>query len=55
MKLKTIVGYGLAVLAGLAVLKFVFGAIWGVVKVAVLVLAVGGVLWGVRRLRLGRR
>jgi hypothetical protein len=52
--MKPVVGYGLAVVAGLVLLKFVFGAIWTVVKVGLLVAVVGGALWGLRRWRAGR-
>jgi len=52
--MKPVVGYGLAILAGVVVLKFVFGAIWTVVKVGLLVAVGAGVLWGLRRWRAGR-
>ena len=49
--MKRAIGYIVAGVAGFFVLKFVFGAIWTVIKVGLAVAAVGGVVLYVRRKR----
>lgn len=51
--MKRAIGYIVALVAGVIVLKFVFGAIWTAIKLGLAVAAVGGIIYAVRRRRQG--
>jgi hypothetical protein len=49
--MRKVIGYSVALVAGVLVLKFVFGPIWTAVKLGLAAVALGAVIYLVRRWR----